>query len=367
MLKTLSLQGFRGFESYRLTDLSTVNLLVGKNDCGKTTVLEAVYLLASEGAPAAFYDIAERRNELNHRIESISVPSPLRYEVGVSPLFYGHSCRPGVRFALSSDDGIRGLSALILPLEEVNESQIRESRKTYVFGGEHPEFGLRLTNGKTQDPDVVLVDRNGAVLHHLWHRNIRKVAPDLPSVRFLGLESGAFDLLQHAWNEVVTEGREDEIVRDMSLLMPEIETIHFQTGYEQRGFGTILVGHSDGGRRMPLSAYGDGLRRLLAWRLAFVGLDHGFLLIDEVDAGMHWTVMEDVWRLIVEVARQSDTQVFATTHSYDCIRGLGSLMRSRPDLAAEVSMQKLHPSLEQAVSFTGEQIAVAVEQQIELR
>ena len=193
------------------------------------------------------------------------------------------------------------------------------------------------------------------------------MTPELPSVRYLGLESGAFDLLQHAWNEVVAEGREDEIVRDMRLLMPELETIHFQTGYEQRGFGTILVGRSDGSRRMPLSAYGDGLRRLLSWRLAFVGLDHGFLLIDEVDAGMHWTVMEDVWRLIVEVARRSDTQVFVTTHSYDCIRGLGSLMESRPDLAAEVSIQKVHPSLKQAVSFTGEQIAVAVEQQIELR
>ena len=365
MLKTLALQGFRGFDSYRLTDLATVNLIVGKNDCGKTTVLEAAYLLASEGDPAAFYDIAERRNELNHRIESISVPSPLRFEVGVSPLFYGYSCRPGLRFALSSDNGIRRLSAQILSLEDVDESQIRESRKTYVFG--HPEFALRLANGEIQDPDVVLVDRNGAVLHHLWHSNIRKVDPELPSVRFLGLESGAFDLLQRAWNEVVAEGREDEIVRDMRLLMPEIKTIHFQTGYEQRGFGSILVGRGDGGRRMPLSAYGDGLRRLLTWRLAFVGLDHGLLLIDEIDAGMHWTVTEDVWRLIVEVAKQSDTQVFATTHSYDCIRGLGSLMKSRPDLAAEVSMQKLHPSLEQAVSFTGEQIAVAVEQQIELR
>ena len=186
MLKTLALHGFRSFESYRLTDLATVNLIVGKNDCGKTTVLEAAYLFAAEGAPAAFYDISERRNELNHRIESISVPSPLRYEVGVSPLFYGHSCRPGVRFTLSSDDGIRRLSAQILSLEDVNESQIRESRKTYVFGGEHPEFGLRLTNGETQDHDVVLVDRNGAVLHHLWHSNIRKVAPELPSVAFSG-------------------------------------------------------------------------------------------------------------------------------------------------------------------------------------
>ena len=367
MLKTLALQGFRGFESYRLTDLATVNLIVGKNDCGKTTVLEAVYLLASEGAPPAFYDVAERRNELHHRIESISVPSPLRYEVRVSPFFYGHACRPGAQFVLSSERGIGGLSAQLLSLEDVNDTEIQEFRKTYVFGGEHPEFGLRLTSGEAQDFTVFLVDKNGAILHHLWHSNIRKVAPELPSVRFLGLESGAFDLLQHAWNEVVAEGREDEIARDMRLLMPEIETIHFQTGYEQRGYGTILVGRSDGGRRMPLSAYGDGLRRLLAWRLAFVGLDRGFLLIDEIDAGLHWTVMEDVWRLLIQVARKSGVQVFATTHSYDCIRGLGSMIRSSPELAGDVSIQKVHPSLEQAVSFAGEQVGIAVDQQIELR
>ena len=60
-------------------------------------------------------------------------------------------------------------------------------------------------------------------------------------------------------------------------------------------------------------------------------------------------------------------QVFATTHSYDCIRGLGSMIRSSPELAGDVSIQKVHPSLEQAVSFAGEQVGIAVDQQIELR
>ena len=63
----------------------------------------------------------------------------------------------------------------------------------------------------------------------------------------------------------------------------------------------------------------------------------------------------------------TDVQVFATTHSYDSIRGLGSLVKSRPDLTGEVSIQKVHPSLERAVGFAGEQIEVAVDQEIELR
>ena len=118
---------------------------------------------------------------------------------------------------------------------------------------------------------------------------------------------------------------------------------------------------------MPIGSYGDGLRRLLALRLALQGANHGYLLIDEIDYGLHWTVMEEVWRLLVEVAKEADVQVFATTHSHDCIRGLGLMVTSRPDLAEHVSIQKVHMSLNHAVCFDGEQIAIAVEQETELR
>lgn len=109
------------------------------------------------------------------------------------------------------------------------------------------------------------------------------------------------------------------------------------------------------------------MRRLLALRLAFVGTADGFLLVDEIDTGLHWTVMEDMWRFVVEVARRNRVQVFATTHSYDCIRGLGALIRSRPDLADQVCIQKVDTSLDTAVCLRGDQIKVAVEQDIEVR
>ena len=371
MLKTLALRGFRRFESYRLTDLATVNLIVGKNNCGKTTVLEAVYLLASDGHPAAFYEIAERRKELNPRIVSSS--GRVRYEVDASHLFFDHACRPGVQFELSSENGARELSAKILSLDDVREyaelwdvGRVDTGRRD-LFVETDPAFGLRLSTGAENETVVFPVARDGTVLQELWPRSMRNVASRSPLVRFLGLESVASDGMEDAWNEVLADGREDEVAQDMQLLVPEIDTIHFQTGGRLRRGGTILVGHRDGGRRMPIGSYGDGLRRLLALRLALVGAKHGFLLIDEIDAGLHWTVMEDVWRLLVEVATKSDTQIFATTHSYDCIRGLASLAKSQPDLAEQVSMQKVHPSLEQSVGFAGEQIAIAVDQQIELR
>ena len=74
--------------------------------------------------------------------------------------------------------------------------------------------------------------------------------------------------------------------------------------------------------RLPIGSYGDGMRRLLAISLALVGTKDRCLLIDEIDIGLHWTVMEDMWRACGGRPRNVyDVQVFATTHSYDCIKG----------------------------------------------
>ena len=167
------------------------------------------------------------------------------------------------------------------------------------------------------------------------------------------------------WNTVLTRGLEAEIVDDMKLFEPDLDSIHFLTSVGSRS--GVLVGLRGRGHRLPIDSYGDGMRRLLAMRLSFVGAANGFLLIDEIDTGLHWTIMEDMWRLVVEVARRSNVQIFATAHGYDCIRGLGSLIQSRPDLEEEVSIQKIHGSLKQAACLRGDQIRVAVEQNIEVR
>ena len=109
------------------------------------------------------------------------------------------------------------------------------------------------------------------------------------------------------------------------------------------------------------------MRRLLALALSLSQLHGGLLLADEIDTGFHWTVMEDMWRLVVETARESAIQVFATTHSYDCVRGLASLLESQPDLSENVSIQKIERSLDQAVAFDAGQIGTAVKHGIDLR
>ena len=118
---------------------------------------------------------------------------------------------------------------------------------------------------------------------------------------------------------------------------------------------------------MPLGSHGDGMRRLLALSLSLIKTTNGILLIDEIDTGLHWTTMEEMWRLIVNTARKSNVQVFTTTHSYDCIRGLASLVESSTELASEISVQKVDRSLARAVTLDAENIRIAVAQDIEVR
>ena len=367
MLQTLAIRGYRGFESYRLANLTRVNLVVGKNNCGKTSVLEAIELLVSGGHPSVILASLARRGGAGLREVSSDV----------SHIFFGHKCVPGASFKLSSDDPGRTLSVKILSLEEVGD----EAEDWYLNGKQRqqrslghpveavmPMFGMSIslaTPGNAPDRKFVLpVMEDGSIpIERLrrWMGDRRSGPP----VHFYSLESLNPMSMGGMWNTVLTKGLEAEIVNDMRLLEPDLDSIHFLTSAGLRS--GILVGLRSSGHRLPIDSYGDGMSRLLAMRLSFVGAADGFLLIDEIDTGLHWTIMEEMWQFVVEVARRSNVQIIATTHSLDCIRGLGSLIQSRPDFEEEVSIQKIHSSLKQAVCLRGDHIKVAVEQNIEVR
>ena len=109
------------------------------------------------------------------------------------------------------------------------------------------------------------------------------------------------------------------------------------------------------------------MRRLLALCLSLVRAAEGFLLIDEIDTGLHWSVMEEMWKLVVETAISSSIQVFATIHSLDCILGLAELLRTQDHLGDEVVIQKIERGINRSVSFDAEAIVTANDLGVELR
>lgn len=204
------------------------------------------------------------------------------------------------------------------------------------------------------DAQVIDRDRNGA-----------------DTVQFVGPDSLGAASLAEMWDAVILEGRESDVVKALQIVEPRVTGVFFLSGQSRHRRGTdtsgILLGFEGQRQREPLGSHGDGMRRLLALSLSMVEASGGYLLIDEIDTGLHYSIMGEMWRFVIEAARQADVQVFATTHSQDCIRGLAWVCAHYPELQGDVALQKVDPRLDKAVVFDAQQLLTADEQDIEVR
>lgn len=364
MFRNLKLEEYRSFESYELRNLARVNLLVGPNNCGKTSILEAVHFLTSGGNPFVLRQIAGQRGEENP-FDSRDSRYASRRVANVWHLVFGDRFDPGSQFRISADDGTNWVHLIV----EEDEADLH-SRQRPPFEMEADDgqpLAVRITGSGIKEAMVLPAVATGALL--LGPRAVRTAGIDASSrrhVRFVTADSLGVDSMKSMWGYLVLERREQEVIDALKLVEPDLESIHFLSG---NGYGRddVVLGRQDSARRTPIGSHGDGTRRLLALALSLTQLSGGVLLIDEIDTGLHWTVLEHLWKLVVEQAAAASIQVFATTHSYDCIRGLAAFVTAHPDLAAEVSVQKVERALDGAVGFDGTDVERAVNHDIELR
>ena len=369
MFTSLEMDQYRGFRHYRVGRLARVNLLVGRNNCGKTSILEAIHLLASNADPEVLAQIAERRGEM---LASAPARHGYRVETTLTPtcahFFHGHDFPGSSEFSIWADgDGSRRSTTVAV----ARESE-QEPGKPAGAGSGGPSLYIASKPEKPQRSIVPLTDEGAlvGVKPTLPGRQGRAGSKNGPPVVFLTPDSLMPPSMSDMWNEVVKERRESEVIDAMRILEPDLDDIFFESGDTAFSSGRpagILAGFRGMQRRVPLGSQGEGMRRILAIALALIQARGGLLLIDEIDTGLHYSIMGDMWRLVIEAAQRSGVQVFATTHSLDCVRGLAWLCDNYPSLAGEVCVQKIEPTLEESVAFGAGELMVAVEQEIEVR
>jgi predicted ATPase len=123
------------------------------------------------------------------------------------------------------------------------------------------------------------------------------------------------------WDALVQGPRQNLVLQWLRLVDSRIEDVVYIEG--RRGTRLALL-KVQGQGRIPLRSMGDGLTRLFHIALAAASSSQGVLLIDEFENGLHWEVQRNLWTAIAEAAQAFDLQVFATTHSRDCIEGFNA-------------------------------------------
>ncbi len=310
-LETVDISFFRGIMDLSIKPLGHINLVVGDNNSGKTSVLEAIELLRSPEL-GNLYRIARQRETLSGLNTNSIYENFLcmfsrggdKLEFGISSSIAGKPlscCVTGKesRVLLDSNDIDRNTR------RKIEESG--DSLETDAFDGV-----LEYREGESVLKTKIHMDRyskiTGTVVSSFDRLRIVYVSP------FEHLRGSTVSYI------VRNEGYKEICIKALQLFDPNIDD--------------ILILRSDTGDRpveylkhrklgiMPLSTYGDGIKKVLVLSNAIASADGGILLIDEIETAIHRKYYDDIFRFIVKAAKTFNVQVFITTHSIEAIDGI---------------------------------------------
>lgn len=369
MIRSIQVQGYRGFNTFEMSGLKRVTLLVGTNNSGKTSALEALYLLASQGDPYSLWRVLWRRSERITERQNGNYP-----ELDLCHLFHGHDLHLGSKFTLSAENQTPGRNVTFTISESADESRPKSTSREGV--PVPSRLGLHIKGTPGPASTIVPLSRSGGISSDSLEapRRLRRRPSDeeIPS-QFITAESFSGTELLGVWDTIALTANEDRVLEALRLLEPAIERIaatalsneYYGGGGNQRG--GFRVKFSDIDRPVPIGSMGDGMWRLLVIAIAIAQCKDGVLLIDEIDTGLHYSVMTRMWRLIFGAAKELNVQVFATTHSYDCVKSLAELCYTDVEAAKEVTLQRIEKGKKRAVAYTSEEIEIAAQRHIEVR
>jgi AAA15 family ATPase/GTPase len=127
------------------------------------------------------------------------------------------------------------------------------------------------------------------------------------------------------WDQIVLTPERELVYQALQIINEHFKELAFIANQDYiRPFSSmeerlIFVKLKNQESPIPLSSMGDGMLRILSLILNLISAKDGFLLIDEFENGLHYSIQPKVWALIFKLAKDFNIQVFATTHSKDCI------------------------------------------------
>jgi len=292
-----------------------------------------------------------------------------RPEFEVGHLFTGHSIAVGSSFIIEAGPYPAFLQC------EVAEREPDKAYQRWLLEHEDREFrsfewlmALRLSSIAAAESTVIPLTPRGGLTYEAFRASSRATGQEeKPRTAFITSNSLSVSAVEAYWKEVALLPAERLVLNALRILEPSVQRIAY-VGAPRRlgngGRGGMAV-KCQGSGRIPIGSMGDGVWRMLALSLALVRCQGGVLLIDEIDTGLHFTTLASMWKLILEASEQLDVQVFATTHSQDCLLSLASVSHSRP--RQEVSVHRIEAGKRSSIPFTEQELWMAAERGIEMR
>jgi hypothetical protein len=307
-------------------------------------------------------------------------------ELDIRHLFYGHDIEPGSEFSVLGFNGDReeSLTATvgIRRVRRRYDSSPDVSEQLTILDDEDfdgipddfkvLDFSIKWIHGGEQESWERPLSSNGGLSDEYIRRLIRVGVPKNIETKTQFVTSSALtsEKMIELFDQVVLTPEENLVQEALRTIEPKIERIaslsseKYRRSEAREGF---VVRLSNNHQRVPIGSMGDGIWRMLGLALATVGAADGVLFVDEIDTGLHFSTMSDMWKLVWETAKRLNVQVFATTHSSDCWTSLASIANQEDTEGDGITIQRIERNKDVGVVFSESEIVVAANRGIEVR
>ena len=368
-LSTFGVRGFRALNHLDIEGLGAVNLFVGKNNTGKTTLLEAIRIYLSSDPRLRIYNLLTSREEFrsSRKIRASGLSSAeTGGSVSFEALFSGRpdiERRPEFHLGPFPDREANGLTVKLVWLRREDVSEELGVRYHIAEDATDnsdllPGLSMRISGKMVLAP----LDRLTRVLvRRRLQSEFDQDVVYLPSSGMTMREIG------ETWDTIALTDEEDDVVSALKIIAPELEKIVLVQSPQEINQRMLMAKLSSFPQPVPFKSLGEGTVHLLSLVLAMIQARNGVVLLDEVENGVHYSVQQSMWSLILNQAKSLNVQVFATTHSWDCVIGFQAAASQYAERNARLFRLERHGDQIKAVGFTAEEVSVATSEGIEIR
>lgn len=378
MIDSLHILNYRNLNGLKINSFGRLNLITGKNNTGKSTVLEAIALYASKGDFSQIYQFLIERGEHFRRLEESKNPAESNIKT-LSSLFTNRK----VSFEKIDTIAIGIIENSLFGDVISNDSLVTIGFVRYFDDVQRDENGsLIRRNRVVLDEDDFNINSSSKIGFQVKSNDKSYLLPleeELRSYRLnievLGInENIQFirtrnidrDINSKLWDNITLTENEQYVIEALKIIEPLTERIAFIE--ESKNERTAVIKLSGVNQILPLKSMGDGINRILTIILALVNSGNGFLLIDEFENGLHYSIQEKLWTIINHLAEKLNVQVFTTTHSEDCIKGFENIINtSNSEVSGKLIRLENKNGMIKQVEFSAKELKIATDNDIEIR
>lgn len=344
MFNKIEIERFRGIKNASIEGFKQINLFFGKNNCGKSSLLESLFLASGLSNPLLPIHVNSMRGYNKARLTDLKLE------------FYGVDSSQPIHIRMENGEK-RDLRINFFEQNQNNVS-LNADNTNILSNVEEGKYGLRFDfkiNDEYFESQLSFDLANSTEARRIVPEQYAELLRCIylsPKYDFNASIQGLNNILQNKDEHFIVEG--------LKLIEPRVKDFIFTDNDVLVDIGLA--------KRIPVNVMGDGARKIVSLLTAVYDCRDGVLLVDEISNGFHYSVMCNLWNVLINAALKNNTQLFITTHDTDSIKGLrDAALNKFNNIVAAFKLLKTSDDELKAYHYSLESLDYSINQEIEVR